>query len=118
MASHLAFDHAVILVNDLDKASTDYRVLGFNVFYGGKHADGKTHNALIVFRDGTYIELLAPTALATVAKVDPNDHNSFLFMFLKGEGFGGYALLSLNLQTDVEGMQRRSLNVHLRPLGG
>lgn len=26
---------------------------------GGKHADGKTENKLILFRDGTYLELIA-----------------------------------------------------------
>jgi catechol 2,3-dioxygenase-like lactoylglutathione lyase family enzyme len=114
----LQFDHAVILVNDLEKASEDYRALGFTVFFGGQHADGKTHNALIVFRDGTYLELLAPTDPALLKQADPSDRSSFLFMFARGEGFGGYALLSPNLEADVERMRQYGLPVQLRPAAG
>ncbi len=118
MTTHLRFDHAVILVNDLEKGTEDYRALGFNVFYGGKHADGKTHNALIVFRDGTYLELLAPTDPTLLQSIDPSDQNGFLPMFQNGEGFGGYALLSNDLKSDVRDMQNRGLNVQMRPAGG
>ncbi|MEO8606717.1 MAG: VOC family protein [Chloroflexota bacterium] len=118
MATPLQFDHAVILVNDLEKASSDYRALGFNVFFGGAHADGKTHNSLIVFRDGTYLELLAPTNPALLDQVDPEDRSSFLFMFAHGEGFGGYALLSPNLESDVARMRQRGLAIQPRPPGG
>ncbi len=52
-------DHVVIVVTDLERAMTDYQALGFTVLPGGEHADGRTHNALIAFADGTYIELIA-----------------------------------------------------------
>ena len=55
----LPLDHLVILVPDLDAAITDYRALGFSVHPGGTHADGATHNALVVFADGSYLELIA-----------------------------------------------------------
>lgn len=55
----LLLDHVVIHVADLDAAIADYASLGFNVQRGGTHADGATHNALIVFADGSYIELIA-----------------------------------------------------------
>ena len=55
----LTLDHVVILVADLDAAIVDYAALGFNVQPGGTHADGATHNALIVFGDGSYLELIA-----------------------------------------------------------
>jgi catechol 2,3-dioxygenase-like lactoylglutathione lyase family enzyme len=118
MATGLQFDHAVILVNDLEKASRDYEALGFHVFFGGAHADGKTHNSLIVFRDGTYLELLAPTSPALLDQVDPDDKSSFLFMFAGGEGFGGYALLSSNLEREVARMEQRGLPIQQRPPGG
>jgi catechol 2,3-dioxygenase-like lactoylglutathione lyase family enzyme len=118
MTTLLSFDHVVILMLDLDKASADYRMLGFNVFYGGQHADGKTHNALIVFKDGTYIELLAPTNPSLVANYDPNNRTSFLFMFAAGEEFGGYALRSENLAAGVEAMQMRGLDIQLRSPAG
>ena len=57
----IAFDHAIIFVEDLATASEDYRSLGFTVLPGGTHAGGLTRNALIAFQDGTYVELLACT---------------------------------------------------------
>ncbi|MGE0803158.1 MAG: VOC family protein [Lautropia sp.] len=51
-------DHLVVLVADLDAAVRDYTALGFTVFAGGQHGGG-THNALIPFQDGAYIELIA-----------------------------------------------------------
>ena len=58
-------DHLVILVSDLDRAARDYERLGFTVTPGGTHADGLTRNALVPFRDGTYLEL--------VSFIDPED---------------------------------------------
>ncbi len=55
----LGIDHVVILVHDLAAACEDYTNLGFTVAPGGEHTDGATHNALIVFADGSYLELLA-----------------------------------------------------------
>src|SRR5919197_4046420 len=55
----LALDHIVILVGDLSAASADYTALGFTVAPGGEHADGLSHNALIPFADGSYLELIS-----------------------------------------------------------
>ncbi len=114
----LKFDHAVILVHDLEQAAVDYRTLGFNVFYGGQHADGKTHNALIVFQDGSYLELLAPTDPALLNHIDPTDRSNFLFMFERGEGVGGFALQSDDLAADTAAMRERGLDVQMSPPGG
>ena len=51
-------DHLVIVVQDLDQAAKDYERLGFTVVPGGKHPVG-SHNALISFADGSYIEIIA-----------------------------------------------------------
>ncbi|MCS7051701.1 MAG: VOC family protein [Thermomicrobium sp.] len=51
-------DHLVVLVPDLDQAASVYRDAGFTVVPGGEHPTG-THNALIGFRDGSYLELIA-----------------------------------------------------------
>ena len=50
-------DHIVIAVRELDSAMESYRRLGFSVVEGGAHPYG-SHNALIGFEDGSYIELL------------------------------------------------------------
>jgi catechol 2,3-dioxygenase-like lactoylglutathione lyase family enzyme len=55
----LRLDHVVIRVNDLATAIEDYRSLGFTVVAGGEHPSLGSHNALIAFADGTYLELIA-----------------------------------------------------------
>jgi catechol 2,3-dioxygenase-like lactoylglutathione lyase family enzyme len=52
-------DHVIIFVDDLERASADFRALGFTVAPGGEHGEGLSHNALIHFADGTFFELLA-----------------------------------------------------------
>ncbi len=51
-------DHIVIVVNDLDVAGEYFGAAGFTVTPGGSHPTG-THNSLIAFQDGSYLELIA-----------------------------------------------------------
>lgn len=51
-------DHIVIAVNDLFAASAAFGHAGFSVTHGGSHPTG-THNVLIPFTDGSYLELIA-----------------------------------------------------------
>ena len=53
----LNLDHIVVVVPDLVRAIEQYRTLGFTVSFGGDN--GPTHNALIPFDNGTYIELIS-----------------------------------------------------------
>jgi hypothetical protein len=94
-------DHIIIAVNDLDSAMNDYGLLGFTTFFGGRHARGTTHNALIVFADGSYLELLAPTGDS------PADNTAvdYLPFVEAGEGLSGYAFGSTNLAADVAAMR-------------
>ena len=50
-----SFDHAVVVVPSLKRAVRSFERLGFDVVMGGR--TGPVHNALILFNDGTYIEL-------------------------------------------------------------
>jgi hypothetical protein len=102
----LKLDHAIIAVADLDPAVEDYRALGFTVIYGGRHASGATHNALICFQDGTYLELLAPTG--DPAQPGAPDYSPLV---LHGEGLVGYALLSTDLTADAEALRSRGVQV-------
>ncbi|MBI2460242.1 MAG: VOC family protein [Candidatus Rokubacteria bacterium] len=54
----IGIDHFVVAVRDLEAASRSYAELGFTVVRGGRHPVG-THNALIAFADGAYLELIA-----------------------------------------------------------
>lgn len=88
-------DHIVIISPDLNQASANARAAGFTVVPGGTHADGLTHNALIAFVDGSYIELISPTGSA-----DPNAHRWFS-MLQTGGGLVDLCLLSDDLADDV-----------------
>jgi hypothetical protein len=98
-----SIDHILVFVRDLAAASTDYAAAGFTVTPGGAHADGATHNALIPFADGTYLELLAPTRRDRL----PDDERRFRRQ--KGEGLLQYALRADDL--GVEAARLRSLGV-------
>lgn len=53
-------DHVILLL-PYDYLDTPPRWItdNFTVSPGGQHADGKTENRLVLFRDGTYLELIA-----------------------------------------------------------
>ncbi|HOB66452.1 VOC family protein [Ottowia sp.] len=59
MSHRPQLDHVVLAVNDLAAAADDFRALGFTVTPGGEHRGRSSHNALIVFDDGAYLELKA-----------------------------------------------------------
>ncbi|MEL6404472.1 MAG: VOC family protein [Chloroflexota bacterium] len=102
----VTLDHIVIYVEDLDTATATYRGAGLTVNYGGQHTGGVTENALIVFADGVYIEL--------IALVDGKQFEDTGFKGLlkaTGEGYTGYALQSDNLEADLQGMHERGVNV-------
>jgi hypothetical protein len=52
-------DHVVVVVETLAGALRDFEDAGFVVTPGGRHDAIPTENALVVFADGTYLELLA-----------------------------------------------------------
>lgn len=57
----LYFDHVVLSVKDLDGACKDFEKAGFNVIPGGTHGGALSKNALIFFKDDSFIELFALT---------------------------------------------------------
>lgn len=57
-------DHAVVVVDDLNKSIEEFRNEGYTITSGGEFPGADTHNALIPFADGSYIELFAPVDLS------------------------------------------------------
>ncbi len=55
----LSFDHALVTVPSLADACMDFAAAGFTVTAGGRHEGTPTENALVLFEDGTYLELFA-----------------------------------------------------------
>ena len=99
-------DHLVILVGDLAVAVRDYESLGFAVTPGGEHADGLTHNALIPFEDGSYLEL--------VAFLDPDDPRDNVWgwrRFLSSGGLIDYCVASDDLAADAHRLEGLGFDV-------
>lgn len=107
----LSLDHIVIAVADLDATFADYAKLGFTVIRGGEHANGITHNVLVVFQDGAYLELIA------WKRPDPGMRWSDVFQ-ASGEGFVDHALLPDDIAAVVSGAQSRGLDIEDPQPGG
>lgn len=90
-------DHVVLVVPDLDRAVREHRARGFTVTPGGEHADGLTHNALVAFADGSYLEIIAfHDAGSEAAKA-----HRWWPVADRGGGWADFALLSDDLVADV-----------------
>jgi catechol 2,3-dioxygenase-like lactoylglutathione lyase family enzyme len=90
-------DHVAIVVNDLESAITSYTRAGLTVVRGGKHPIG-THNALIAFADGSYLEL--------IAFLKPNTGHPWQLALEKGSGVVDFCMATDDLAADVESMRR------------
>lgn len=87
-------DHLVILVPELNAAMETYRQLGFQVLPGGEHPYG-THNALVTFQDGSYLELIA------FREPDqPHDHR--WYRFLDRPGLVDFAIGAENIDPELD----------------
>jgi hypothetical protein len=89
-------DHVVLVVLDLATAVADHRERGFTVTPGGEHAGGLTHNALVGFQDGSYLELIAFHDLAAA-----HGKHSWAPVAERGGGWADFALSSNDLLQDV-----------------
>jgi catechol 2,3-dioxygenase-like lactoylglutathione lyase family enzyme len=106
----LSLDHIVIQVADLEQTIADYRDLGFNVQRGGTHADGATHNALINFADGSYLELIAFLRPAP-------ERRWWALGDKNGDGFVDFALLPHSTAEVIDAARTRGLS-YQGPLPG
>lgn len=96
-------DHIVIISDDLDTAMSNAKRAGFTVVPGGAHGDGNTHNALIGFSDGSYIELIAPTEQGRSA-----EHRWFARL-RNGGGMVDFCLLGEDLQSEINAIRERGV---------
>ena len=106
-----ALDHVVVAVHDLGAAIEDYRALGFSVLAGGRHPPPRTSsNALVVFQDGSYLELISWDP--------PNPAERWSNLLRQhGEGLVDYALIPEDLPRAIE--EAKARGVHLNgPIDG
>jgi len=96
-------DHLVVVVNDLPQAARDYQQLGFTVVAGGQHPVG-SHNMLISFEDGSYIELIAFYREAI-------DHRWWAPL-QKGERFVDFCFQTDDLRGDTEKLKAAGVAIN------
>ncbi|HEY0329654.1 MAG TPA: VOC family protein [Rhodopseudomonas sp.] len=101
----------MIAVADLAQAIADYRRLGFTVEEGGEHPGRGSRNALVVFADGSYFELIA------FSRPDP-DFRWWRVLDRAGPGLVDFALLPDDIDRDVAAIQSRGLDVESPIEGG
>ena len=129
----LFFDHAILVVQDLESATRQFQGMGFTVIPGGIHAGELTHNALIVFKEGTYLELLAPysrrkyRSLRLLNRLDliashPSARTPlgrrFAESLLRGQGINDFALGTSNLVNVIVQAGVRGLDLEGPAPGG
>lgn len=99
---NFSLDHVVIAFHDLERAVADWQSQGFTVVRGGRHPGRTSHNALVVFEDGAYVEL--------IAWVEPNPAERWSTMLLKhGEGLMDFALLPESVPRAIDEAKARGL---------
>lgn len=122
--SSITLDHIILVVSDLDVASQQFNQLGFSVFPGGTHTNNLTHNVLVPFSDGTYLELLAtinpsPFHILRLLKrlrllgLYTSNQNALDRRLIEdlasGVGMNDYALLSFDLDHEVSCLYERGI---------
>jgi catechol 2,3-dioxygenase-like lactoylglutathione lyase family enzyme len=106
-------DHIVIMVEDLPQAIADYTALGFTTFEGGKHPGNPTYNALVVFQDGVYLEIIA------LYPGDETPPSPRLRKWIQASpGLVDFALLPADIEADVAAARERGLTVEDPQPGG
>lgn len=95
-------DHVVIAVHDLARAMEDYRALGFTVQMGGRHPGRTSHNALVVFEDGAYLELIAWRESGPAERW-------YNVLTAHGEGFMDFALIPEDVPRAIAEARTRGL---------
>jgi len=95
-------DHIVIAVHSLERAIETYRRLGFSVVEGGRHPYG-SHNALIGFADGSYIELLG-------FYEDSPEHVWWDLLHGRGGGLIDFCMASDDIRADLAEFRAGGVN--------
>ncbi len=98
-----AIDHLVVAVTDLDGAVKTYRDLGFTVVAGGRHTGGATENALIGFRDTSYLELVGFT--------EPRPEHRWWTALARGGGLVDFGLQTDDLAADAKTLRQAGVSL-------
>jgi hypothetical protein len=102
-------DHLPIVFKELEPAILAYRDLGFTVVPGGDLPSG-THNALIAFADGAYIELIAFKR--------PNDQHPWWGVAQAGGGLVDFCMATDDIASDIQAFREAGVTMNDPVPGG
>jgi hypothetical protein len=102
----LLYDHAIVAGQDLDALAAKFADVGLEPEYGGEHAHDVTHNSLLGFDDGSYVELISTSE----AGAEPSRRRDFI---AGDAGPCGWALETNDVHTVAERMRNRGIKVEL-----
>lgn len=101
----LSLDHVVIAFHDLERAIAGWQAQGYTVVRGGRHPGRTSHNALVAFEDGSYVEL--------IAWAEPGPSERWYNMLMQyGEGLMDFALLPESVPRAIEEAKARGLHLN------
>ncbi len=95
----LAVDHATICGPDLAVLQEAFAQVGLQTHYGGPHAQGGTHMAVIGFENGSYLELVAPVKAGSVTE------SGWSKLMLANAGACAWAVRTKDIQKDVDALK-------------
>jgi hypothetical protein len=101
----LKVDHVTICGPDLARLQEAFAALGLKSDYGGPHANGGTHMAVIGLEDGSYVELVAPI------KAGATTDSGWSKLMLAKAGACAWAVGSNDIQKDVDALKGAGLPV-------
>jgi len=99
----LNVDHVTACGSELNSLQKAFAEVGLVTDYGGPHANGVTHMALLGFEDGSYLELIAPL------RPGQAEGSPWGELMLGGAGPGAWAVETTNIQAD--GARLRSVGI-------
>jgi hypothetical protein len=111
----IEIDHATFCVSSLDELRKVFADAGLATDYGGPHANGITHMALLGFEDGSYLELIAPLKSETSAS---GLMAGWAKLMRSDAGACAWAIRTSKIQAEVDRLQAAGIKVTSPERGG
>ena len=111
----IVVDHATVCGSSLEGLQKAFADAGLTADYGGLHANGVTHMALIGFDDGSYLELIAPRKPVEGAC---GNLAGWIKLMEGDAGACAWAVHASNIQHEVERLKAAGIEVTAPEPGG
>ena len=113
----LTIDHVTVCGSDLERMRRGFASIGLQTEYGGAHANGLTHMALVGFEDGSYVELIAPVEGGDFSKAS-GMMAGWMPLMLGDGGTGAWAIRAPEIHGRVNELRARGIEVRGPERGG